>query len=560
MWMPELWLGLQSPMVTFICATRVARSLRPTALVCMLAAASLAVIGQSELSEHETTVLKVCEGVVRLFERDADRIWPGYDLSQRPFIVYVPERWTILLNPPVGDREFGALPPRLPPLRVKAAYLEGPYRGLVGQLAFNFDVGGVKTVAIGLPEREFAGSDIKTRAMLGLVVHEAFHQYQNETFGNIPWEREERYPILDADNSGLAGLEMRILADAVAASLGGRRPSAEQLLRMFVAVRTTRWRQAAPFVARYEQGQEIREGTAAYVEKKTLELARTLGFRSALARGTTSLAKDLQPLPVSELFRRDFKERMTNGAVTPDGMIRDRIYPVGSALGFLADLWGPEWKDGLVREVDTFAFHRHFADKLHVKPEEIGRLVEDAKGRYAYPVIRASAADQISGYRAGYEKDKTTFEAQAGTRVEVRVRYRSISRSRNSDGRMWTVDDGTKTLLTRVHVYDLKMDGLSLQLQGTSVFETNDWDARDKRVAFFVAKPPELVLDGANKELGGASETVAFKAIALAGQNLALTAKLPGRVTLQSGRIVVEIGAVAGDLTAPAVSDGRESR
>jgi hypothetical protein len=519
--------------------------LLPAVLVAALAAASPAASLGAPLTEHELTALKAVQGIVRLFEESGGPAWPGFDLSKRPFLVYIPGKWALLVNPPAGAAEFGPLPGDWPALGIKAGYHAGSYRDFVGQLAFDLEVGGAKVVALGLLEGQFEAFGPKTATLLGFIVHEAFHQYQNETFGDIPWEREERYPILDADNSGLAALEMRILARAVAASLQGRREEAEAGLRQFVAVRSERWAAAPPFVARYEQGQEIREGTAAYVEKKSLDLVRGLAFDSALSRWTTPLAKDLEPLPAADLFRRDFEARTTDGAVSPDDMIRNRIYPLGSALGFLADLWGPDWKEALVRGIGTFAFHAFFLEKLGLRAADLPPLAADAKTKHDYPAIRDAAAGLIAGYRAGFDKDLAVFEAQAGTRVEIRLRYRSISRSRSSQGRSWVVDDGGRSLHNKVRVYALKTDGFSLQVKDAAVLETNDWDGKDKSVAFFTAAPPEILIDGAKREPRSVTGTVAFKDIALTAPDLAFSAQRPGRISVEKGRIAVEFPAPA---------------
>ena len=517
--------------------------LTAAALIFVTGAISLRASRGPELSEHELAVLKSCEGIVRLFERSSERIWPGFDLSRRPFVVYIPGRWTLLVNPPDGAKEFGILPADWPPLGIRAGYLAGSYRDLVGQLAFDLEVGTAKTVALGLLDGQFDALGTKTPAMLGFIVHEAFHQYQGESFGEIPWEREERYPILDADNTALAALEMRILEDAVSASLDGRRGKAEALLPMFGAVRTARWSQAPPFVSRYEQGQEIREGTAAYVEKKSLELVRGLEFDSALEGRTTALRRDFGALSIAELFRKDFEGRSTDGTVSPDDMIRNRIYPVGGALGFLADLWGPGWKQELVRKVATFTFQEYFGDKLALKAEDLAPLLEDAQAKYRYPAIRQSTAALIAGYRTGFERDLAGFEGQAGTRVEVRFRYRTISRSRSSQGRNWVVDNGGKALLTRARVYSLKMDALALQIKEAAIYEENDWDTKDKRVAFFTPSPPEVVFDGAKKKLTPGPASIPFREIELTAPNLLFSARIPGALRLENNRIVIELAA-----------------
>jgi hypothetical protein len=496
--------------------------------------------GSGELSQLETAALKSCEGIVRLFEGSADRVWPGYDLSRRPFLIYVPAKWALLVNPPEGAREFGPLPAGWPPLPFKAGFFAGQYRDLVGQLAFDFDIDGTKVVAIGLIEGQFPGPDSGLPSLFGFIVHEAFHQYQSEAFDEIPWEREERYPVLDSENSALAALEMRILSDAVQASLAGRRPEAEGLIREYVAVRTQRWEHAPAFVARYEQGQEVREGTAAYVEKKSLALARELEFKSALDGLVGSLHRALEPLTLAELFRQDFEGRTTEGAVSPQDMIRNRIYPVGSALGFLADLWGSDWKEELAGHTETFTFHGWLGDKQGLKAEDLPVLLRKAEADYDYPAILQSASRLIAGYRSGFETDLAAFEAQPGTRVEVGFRYRSISRSRSSQGRSWVVDDGGRTLMTRARVYSLKMGGFVLQVKESPVLEGNDWDAKDKRVAVFTPEPPVVGLDGTRWPIGPGPDSLPFSRIELTASNLELKAELPGILRVENGRLSIE--------------------
>ncbi|MEW5981523.1 MAG: hypothetical protein AB1806_04040 [Acidobacteriota bacterium] len=493
-----------------------------------------------KFTDHELTALKACEGIVALFQQSAQSIWPGFDLSTRPLLVYVPDRWALLLNPP-DNEDFGPLPREWPALRLRAAYRAGTYRTLAGQLAFDFDVGGTKLAALGLIEGQYADAASRTAAILGFVVHEAFHQYQSEAFGEVPWEREERYPILHVSNSALAALEMRILADGVAAALAGRRDQAQESAKMFVAVRAERWRSAPPFVARYEQGQEVREGTAAYVEKRSVDLARGMKDDSGLGGLTTRLSQDLGPWSAAELFRQDFAARTTDGVVAPGDMIRNRIYPVGSALGFLADLWGPEWKTELAAHVGTFSFGDYLQRRLALPADRLAALAEAARTRYDEAAIRKRAERLIAGYRSGFERDKADFEAQSGVRIEVGLRYRSISRSRSSQGRTWVVDDGSKTLQTRVRIYALKMDGFSLQVSETAIYEENDWDRRAKRVSFFVPAPPMLSVDGATLSLSDSAGPVSFREFALATPTASMTVKMPGTLTTERGRIVVDL-------------------
>ncbi|UCC29141.1 MAG: hypothetical protein JSU86_13170, partial [Phycisphaerales bacterium] len=150
-------------------------------------------------------VLRVVEGIVRLFERSTDSIWPGYNLARRPWVVYIPDKWALLVNYGDDIAGFTEYPRGWPDIGRPVRFHAGPYQGLVGQLVFDFSLGDLKTIAIGLPGDPSKARRLRNRSpekvLFEHIVHEAFHQYQHEVFGEIPWGREERYPILDRDNT-----------------------------------------------------------------------------------------------------------------------------------------------------------------------------------------------------------------------------------------------------------------------------------------------------------------------------------------------------------------------
>lgn len=511
------------------------------AIVFLALTAGLDAVKKPALTEHELTTLKACQGIVRLFKQYPDQIWPGFNLAARPVLVYIPGKWALLLNPPREATEFSALPPGWPNLGTKAGYYPGQFRDLIGQLVFDFPVGKSKTVAVGILENHFESLGPKTAMIFGYIVHEAFHQFQSEAFGEIPWEREERYPILNPDNSALAALEMDLLRDAVDRAFRDRKEESVELLKMFVAVRTKRWGQAPPFVARYEQGQEVREGTASYVEKKSLQLAQTLKFDSSLSPLTGPLHQDLGMLPIQEIFQKDFAGRLTEDAVAPDNMIRNRIYPLGSALGFLADPFGPAWKQDLAHNTMTFSFSGYFRDKLGINETDLNLLVEEAKRRYAFNRVSESTEKLIADYKNGFATDMAGFASQAGTGMRIRLQYRSISRSRSSAGRVWVMDDGAKTLLTKVRVYTLKTEGFALQIQDSAVYEENEWDKKIREIDFFVQDLKRIIIDGADIEKLENGRSVAFKSIELGGENFTFSSSLPGRITGEGGQVKIDL-------------------
>ena len=57
------------------------------------------------LTRAELASLKALAGIMHLFKKSSNEIWPGYDLSKKEFLFYLPEKWVLFLNhkSPVED-------------------------------------------------------------------------------------------------------------------------------------------------------------------------------------------------------------------------------------------------------------------------------------------------------------------------------------------------------------------------------------------------------------------------------------------------------------------------
>ncbi|MCJ7459653.1 MAG: hypothetical protein MUP17_11780, partial [candidate division Zixibacteria bacterium] len=276
-----------------------------------------------KLSDNDYTALKICERVIQLFKQFPDSVWPGYNLAQRPFIVYIPDRWALLFNYSKETDDFTSYPKDWPDLGTQVLFHSGQYKDLAGQLVFDFPIDTLKVAAVPLTGK----SDVE---LFAFIVHEAFHQYQGSSFGEIPWEREEKYPIQDSQNTALTYLEMRLLIDALRASEKDQIRKCREYVKQFVAVRSYRWQNVDPFVAKYERGQEINEGTAKYAELKGISLVKELEYKSSLAGLTSPLFEDFSFILMPEYLLADFQARITDSSVSPEDMPRNRIYPVGA--------------------------------------------------------------------------------------------------------------------------------------------------------------------------------------------------------------------------------------
>ena len=498
------------------------------------------VYDQKELSGNDSTTLKVVEGIIQLFKQKPGVVWPGYDLAEQPFIVYTPGKWVLLINYPHQIEDFTPYPANWPDLGTQAWIHFGSYQHLSGQLVFNFPIDTTKVVAVGIPEKIPEEMGQPEVLIFGYVVHEAFHQYQRMAFGEIPWEREQKYPILDLENTALACLEMRLLMDALKMMQSGNKEKCREYIEQFVAVRTYRWEQGDPFVAKYEQGLEINEGTAQYVQYKSTDLIRQVKYRSSLTGSENPLQIAFSSTSLTEYLLDDFNERITGLSVSPEDMMRNRVYPVGSTQGFLLDYFGINWKRKAQKAGSAFSYARIFREFLNMDETQFENLLEKAKNHYNYNEILKSTAGLIYKYSEGYKEALKIFEAHPGYRIEVDLIARNISRSRSSYGKRWTMDNGKIELCNSYNIYTLRNKDLLLQVSKTGVFENTDWDTKFKKVTFFTSEIENLTIDDQPVE-PIKEKLYKFNTIQLTGKDLVLKYSLKGVLRISGNKFFLNL-------------------
>jgi len=482
---------------------------------------SMAMINSEEIipTDYEYTVLKICEGIIQLFKHYPAEIWPGFNLCEMPFIVYIPGKWALLFNYPGEIEGFNDYPEDWPELETRVLIHKGHYKNLVGQLVFDYEIGNIKTVAIGLPTEPPAQFSNPEVTLFAFIVHEAFHQFQREKFGEIPWAREEKYPILNSKNTALAFLEMKILIDFLENMKRNELATVKNCIHEFAAARNERWNSEDSFIPLYEQGQEINEGTAKYVEIKSIELFKDIKYESSLKDLTTSLKEDFSHLSFPEYLISEFSSKMNHNSISPEDMPRNRLYAVGCSQGYILDYLGINWKTEAQKAGTEFSFIKLINTGLEIDEEDFSHMFAILKNKYDYINILNSTNKLINEYKNGFKKERAAFDSQPGKRIEITFNYGRLNRSRNSSEKKWLADKGTKALCKKFNVYVLKNNDLLLQLHDTGVYEENDWDKRIKRVIFYAETPVEIKTDGMSFELRGEGEKE-FRNITITGKNL----------------------------------------
>ena len=359
-------------------------------------------LSQPKLSNEKLTLLKVAAGINYTFMNFADKIWPGYDLSKNPYIAYLPDEFVLYLNADNPPEGFDPYPSEWPDIGTNTFIYYGVYNDLVGQFAFDYKIDSITTFAMGLPKKLLFSFDNPSYMLLSTTIHEGFHQYQHNHFGEIPWAREENYPILNIENTALASLEMYILEDAIKAMWDKDQNKMKELLKQFVAMRDYRWNHSDNYIRKYEQGQEINEGTARYVEMKAIECFLKLNFKDYNNSLLSDIENDLSSISIKDLMIEDMESRLTGISVAPEDMLRNRIYPVGAFIGFLLDELKIDWKVSFQSADSEISFSGLLLKHFKLNENQLVDYFRKAKTNYHYQDVYSTAKNLIDEYLTGY--------------------------------------------------------------------------------------------------------------------------------------------------------------
>lgn len=483
--------------------------------------------------------LRTITAVVSVFTALRDSVWPGYDLSAQPFLVYRPRQWAVLLNPPGEIDGFRLYPESWPPPGIPALVHLGDTPDLLGQLEFDFTVGPITTVAIplagNLPEHALE----RARSLFAFIVHEAFHQFQRAAFREVNEPSEELYPILDTANSARAALEMHILEDAMRAVERRDLAGARRLTGWFLAQRRYRWEHASPLVREYERAKELSEGTAKYVETR-LVAALAVNCRSG-RYADPSVCPSFRSLTVPGYLQADFESRLTDGALGPADVPRNRIYPTGAAMGVLLDFFGVEWKPQAASLPDSSALADLLASSVPVQPGALASLRTEAERRYDLRTLEQRTQRLVDVYVREADAAIRAFEAQPGQRIEVQLPAAGTSRSRSSSAKRWVVNNGRRVFSTEFLAYTLRRPNQEVFLSVERRAVLDDLVPRgERRVAFFVPSVEAIEMDGAPLTVTSSSDHQ-FEALSLRGAGFALEVHAPGTLSVSAGRVAVHV-------------------
>lgn len=396
-------------------------------------------------------VIDAAADVWNVIARPDNPIWPGWDASDTPLLLYLPGEQELLINhphPPDGFQPYDG-PASFP----RGTILMRNGTTLVQADGQNtaVDIGGVRTLVVADPlsalrqrvlglledprpaSEKARGLDFDTLVQdpydqLALVVHEAFHVFQHRVAPNRGANEMMLlyYPVLSVDNNVGSGLEASALAAAIEAPDGAFR---DAVLR-WLAIRLERRRQLPAQAIQYEDRTEFMEGLAKYTEYRLFQVleGRTPGRGLVGAQGFhgyRDLSRQRHDL-ITAMTRNLRGEANVNNDPYGTAPLRFRLYYSGMGIGLILDRLAPNWKRDVIA-ADT-SLTDLVRDSLHPTHEQLAAALAAADSDSAAATLRVAKEKLAREGRRRVAAKLAALERGQGTRLIID--YSALSSTR----------------------------------------------------------------------------------------------------------------------------------
>ncbi|MBN2862742.1 MAG: hypothetical protein JXN62_06245, partial [Bacteroidales bacterium] len=301
-------------------------------------------------------------------------------------------------------------------------------------------------------------------------------------------------------------------------------------------VRKARWDLPQTFIAEYEQGQELNEGTAKYAEVKSL-LAMKESICAHPERYSAAFREIIALADITYLTDA-INGRMTGNTVAPDDMIRNRIYPVGAAQGFLLDYLGAEWKKAAEQAGSEFIMHTILTSCLNPTGQSDGHLFLKAKSDYEYSLVKRSTEDAIRRYLEEYSLVREEFQKQDAINLQLGFGYKSLRRSGSSREKKWVINEGAESFCSDYRLFRIETEAVEIDVRNSGILQVNDWDAKSAEFLFFRNTIDRLDIDGISIKPGKPLETD-FASLLIEGPDFLVRYRKKGHIRISENSIVV---------------------
>lgn len=487
--------------------------------------------------------------------RKDNPIWPGWNASDTPILIYLPNVQDVLINhpkPPAGFTLYNG-PIQFPGGKIWIK--DGPTIEQYDGQNTAREVNGVDTLMLAdtlstrrqmlqsfaEQARETAGDlkdeiegNLKPTPYEGMAmsVHEAFHVYQRRRApgkgGNEMALAD--YPSLSVNNNVGFALE----ADALRAAALAKTPSERrQFAIQWLAIRQERRKKLTSALCDYEDGTEFSEGTAKYTEYRLLQAleGRQPSRDMWLVQGFRGY-KDLSAARARLLDR--MVDMMSGKANVNNDLygaspVRMRLYFSGMGIGALLDGLGAKWHDAIFEPRASLTGLAGQA--IHATPDELRAAYAEVLGSARYKELVAEKEKLASDGDAYVRKTMADFEAAPGQLV---IDYSGLTKPRVGLGftpfGILTVD-ADRTLFRLLPIRGIVND---LSFGEDSIRPVLQDRAKKQLVVLLAGPVSEADLDKAAP--GWRSGTVDLEALQLPGVSMK---KVSGTLRLEGKRLVL---------------------
>ena len=361
-------------------------------------------------------------------------VWPGWDARSTPILIYFPGKQDLLVNhpkPPVGFMPYrGPITSPIGPICVRNGKTILEFDGQNTSI----DVNGVTTLVVadtlstrrqwveslaGAITSDPAKADETVANQLFLdpyntmttFAHEAFHVYQDKLAPDKGANELAlaKYPSLSVENNVGFALESDFLAAALAAKTDAdvRREAIKWL-----SVRQARRAVIGTEASAYEDGTEFSEGTAHYVEYRTLqalegrnpthEMWLVQGFR-----GYRDLSSERAGL-IRQMQRTMDGSQIVNNDLYGASPVRFRLYSSGMGAGALLDRLHFEWHDRILKSDASLTDLAREA--IHATPQELDAALSSIRSTQRFASLVAEKTALANAGKAYIANELVNFE------------------------------------------------------------------------------------------------------------------------------------------------------
>jgi hypothetical protein len=259
---------------------------------------------------------------------------------------------------------------------------------------------------------------------LGTVIHEGFHAWAATSMKLAPSNEMDLadFPDLDPEVNAHLELEGIALENAVRAETADE---AEEAAMAFLAERLRRRARMPANVVAWEDGNELNEGLATYVEWHGYDLWSKQGVGAPLLAALPALGRkeDFKQrgeqvlLKLRNLARGTFN---VNGSEFGPAAVRFRGYDFGAALGRVLDRLSTDWKQQVAHGSKmTDLLRLALGDPAEKELAERADTYEKAANYELLVTAKSSRVAQAADERK--KRIDAVLDGPAGTRVEIAV-------------------------------------------------------------------------------------------------------------------------------------------